>query len=161
MKTFFLRKNTPSSSLSNFFHIQSFLTFCEKNLIIRAEMTFLRNITVWYAFYSKFATFRDFEKNSSFSGKTHLFFQKRPKFRMFWEILLFQSHSTANLLQFGEKIFSHSVAWTNLTMWRERNWQTLGKKTSEMAHLRGRFCFLFLKNMAQNNNVVLKRGDWH
>ena len=37
-------------------------------------------------------------------------------------------------------------------MWRERKWQTSGKKTSEMAHLSGRFCFHILKNMAQNNN---------
>ena len=51
----------------SFSHVQSFLTFCWKNLIIRAEMKFYqlkkkRNITIWYAFCIKFATFRDFEK---------------------------------------------------------------------------------------------------
>ena len=55
-----------------------------------------------------------------------------------------------SLLQFDQKIISRSEAWTNLPMWRERNWQISGKKTSEMAHLRGRFCFHILKNMAQN-----------
>ena len=59
----------------------------------------------------------------------------------------------ANLLQFRQKIISRSVAGTNLPMWRERNWQTSGKKTPEMAHLRGRFCIHILKNMAQNSKV--------
>ena len=59
MKTFFSRKNTPSSYFS---HDQSFLIFCQKNPIIRAEKTFSWNNTKWYAFYSKFANFSDFEK---------------------------------------------------------------------------------------------------
>ena len=41
-------------------------------------------------------------------------------------------------------------------MWRELNWQTSGKKTSEMAHLSGRFCFHIRKNMVQNNNNVIQ-----
>ena len=51
-------------------------------------------------------------------GKTHLFFQKRPKFRKIWEILLFQSHSTANLLQYVQKrektCLCDVMAWTQL-----------------------------------------------
>ena len=37
------------------------------------------------------------------------------------------------LLQIGQKTISLAVAWTNLPKWRERNWQTSGRKTSEMA----------------------------
>ena len=48
-----------------------------KKLIMRAEKTFLRNNTIWYAFYSKFATFMHFEKNLFFFRKTHLFFFKK------------------------------------------------------------------------------------
>ena len=44
-----------------------------------AEMTFLRNDTIWYAFYSKFATFRDIEKIQVFFRKTHLFFQEKTR----------------------------------------------------------------------------------
>ena len=40
--------------------------FLAKNLLIEAEKTFLRNDTIWYAFYSKFATFSDFEKSKTF-----------------------------------------------------------------------------------------------
>ena len=53
------------------------------------------------------------------SKKTYLFSQK-PKFWMFREFLLFQWHSTANLLQFGEKKISRSKTWTNmLLVWRQ------------------------------------------
>ena len=45
-------------------------------------------------------------------------------------------------------------------MWREHNWQTSGKKTSEMAQLSGRFLFHILKNMAQIKKLILKR-QWH
>ena len=51
------------------------------------------------------------------------------------EILLFQSHSEANLLQFdAKKIFT----FRNVNEHRERIWQTSGKKTFQ---LRGRFSF--------------------
>ena len=45
-------------------------------------------------FYSKFATSRDFEKNSIFFRKAHLFFQERPKIRTFREMSLFQSRQS-------------------------------------------------------------------
>ena len=63
-------------------------------------MKFYRTNIIWYAFYGKFATFSDFEIIQVFFEKPIYFFKKRPKFWKFWEILLFQSHSTANLLQF-------------------------------------------------------------
>ena len=60
---------------------------------------------IWYAFYNKFSTNTDFKKNHVFSLEKSLVSFKK-KFPMFWEMLLFQSHSTANLLQFGDKKFS-------------------------------------------------------
>ena len=55
MKTFFFSKKHSF-----------FVMFCyfsnSKKLIIKAEKTFLRNIIFWYTFYSKPATFSDFEK---------------------------------------------------------------------------------------------------
>ena len=59
----------------------------------------LRNVTISVVFDSQFATFSDLKKFKIFFEKPIIFF-KKPKFSTFWEILLFQSHSTANLLQF-------------------------------------------------------------
>ena len=67
----------------NFSNVHSFLIFCQKKLIIRAEKTFFRNNTIWYAFQSKFVTFSEIYKNSIFFEKNHLFFRRRPKFERF------------------------------------------------------------------------------
>ena len=60
----------------------------------------------------------------------------------------------ANLLQFGEKIISRSDVNKNADVGVrcERIWQISGKKTSELEHLRERFCS-HVFNMAQNNYV--------
>ena len=129
-------------------------------------MTLLINNSIWYAFYSKLVTFRDFEKNSRFFSKNPSIFSKDPNF----EILLFQSFdgkSTANLLQFGQKIISRSVAWTNLPMWRERNWQTSGKKKRRKWPIwEEGFAFIFLRiwrkitiflTETHNNSVI---AEW-
>ena len=63
-------------------------------------MTFLRNNTFWYAFYSKFGALSDFEKIIS---KNSYIFSEKKFFLTFWEFLLFESRSTANLLKFIEK----------------------------------------------------------
>ena len=47
---------------SFFSSFKNFLTFCQKNLLIKAEKTFSGNNVIWYAFYSKFPTLSDFEK---------------------------------------------------------------------------------------------------
>ena len=39
-------------------------------------------------------------------------------------------------------------------MWRERNWQTWGKKTPEIAHLRGRFCLNILDKVQDHNEIT-------
>ena len=43
---------------------------------MRAEKTFLSNKTIWYAFYSKYATFIDFEK-ILFYFKKLIYFSKK------------------------------------------------------------------------------------
>ena len=68
-------------------------------------------------------------KNSRFFSKNPSIFFKKPKFWTFWEILLFQSHSTANLLQFVEKNDIHTREQPMLARLRELNWQASGKKT--------------------------------
>ena len=69
-----------------FFNFLIFLTlkifwYFTKNLI-RAEKTFLRNNTIWYACYIKFFTFSDFEEVQIFLEKLIFFFQKKPKFNV-------------------------------------------------------------------------------
>ena len=45
--------------------------------MIRAELKFLGNNSIWYSFYGKFATFRDFEKNQVFFSKNlSIFWEK-------------------------------------------------------------------------------------
>ena len=82
------------------------------------EKTFLRNNIIWCEFYSKFATFTDFEKiqvskktRRFFSKKTIVFFPKKPSFffskkpqiSKILRNLAIQAHSTANFLKFGLK----------------------------------------------------------
>ena len=52
------------------------------------KMEFLRNNIVWYAIYSKFATFSNFEK-IKFFWKNPSMFSKKFNFWTFREILLF------------------------------------------------------------------------
>ena len=81
LKTFFCRKNTPH--IFWFFHLKHFLSFLPKNLIIRAEKTFLKNNSIWYAYYNKCCHLKRFwKKNQVLSKKAHLFF-KKPKFGRF------------------------------------------------------------------------------
>ena len=83
MKMFFLEKHSIFFIFSNFSHVQNFLTFCWKNLIIRVEMLFIWKNTSWYAFFSKFATFRCFEKIQVFFAKPVHFFKKDRIFERF------------------------------------------------------------------------------
>ena len=127
-KTFFPRKKHLFFIIfSNFSNVRIFCFFLlPKNLIMRAEKTFIRNNTIWYEFYSKFATVINFEKKSIFFQKTHLFFQKKThKFWTFWEILLFQQQIWNN---FFKKIDFQTREQPILDHLRKLNWQT-SKKT--------------------------------
>ena len=59
---------------------------------------FLRIKIILYGIYSKLVPFSFYEKKS-------VFFFKKPNFRTFREVLLFQSHCTTNLLQLVIKNF--------------------------------------------------------
>ncbi len=65
-------------------------------------MNVLRSLNFPVAFYSKIASFSDFERIQVFFVKSHLFFLRRKAdFWMFCEILLIHSHSSENLLPVG------------------------------------------------------------
>ena len=68
VENIFSRKKSSSIIFSNFSN-----SLLLKNFIIKAEKTFLRNQTTWYAFYSKSATFNVFEKNQVIENPIHLF----------------------------------------------------------------------------------------
>ena len=62
-------------------------------------MNVLLNFTISVAFYGKLATLSNLKKFTIILGNPiYFFFLKKIKFWTFWESLLFQSHSTANLL---------------------------------------------------------------
>ena len=155
-ETFFL-KDTVFFIFFIFKRIFStFNIFWPKKLVMGSEFAIecvsngnisLRNNTIWYAFYCKFAIFGDFEKLQVFS-KNPCIFLKRPKFGTFWEILPFESHFTANLQQFAEKIFVFGNL-NKICFYRERNWQSSVKKPFR---LRWRFCFHFVNIKAHNNS---------
>ena len=80
----FSSKYSVSSSYFPIFQTKKNFWFFAKNLKIRAENIFLGKNTIWYTFYSKFATFSDFEKiviSSKkpiyFSWKTRILFVLR------------------------------------------------------------------------------------
>ena len=57
----------------------------------------------WARFYTKFATFAEFEKIQIFLKKNPLFlFSKKPKTRTYLRIYSNESQFTANMLQFGD-----------------------------------------------------------
>ena len=92
------KENTFSSSFSLIFPTPKVsCLFCQIYHIMEVEKLFLKNKTICCAFFSKFITFSDFEKIQDFFEKT-VYSLKKHKFRILWEIILFQSHSTANLL---------------------------------------------------------------
>ena len=109
--------------------VQKIYDFLQKKLINRPKKTVLRNNAIWYAFYTKLATFGKFEKVHIFSENSSIF-SERSEFWKLWEVLLFQSRSTAQLanwLPFSQKkFFLRNV--NKLLTWRERILQTWGWK---------------------------------
>ena len=94
-----LFKNMKAFSVETYFSkFKVFWLFWRKQLRCKKK-TFSRNNATWYAFCSKFVifTFPILKKNGLFS-------RKKPNSVRIWKSLLFHSHSTANLLQFGDKI---------------------------------------------------------
>ena len=77
--------------------------FHQKNLTIQVEMTFQEIISIDTHSTSYLPPSAILKQFKVFSRKKHLFYQKKHNFRTFWEILLFQLHSTANLLRSDEK----------------------------------------------------------
>ena len=81
MKAFFSKKYYLQQILIIFPFLKFFLIL-EQILNSFRKKTFSWNSIFWYAFYSKIATFTDFENSSFFEKKNLSFFQsKNPKFR--------------------------------------------------------------------------------
>ena len=120
MKTF-SRKKLSSSNFLIFLTFKGLGFFCQEKphkkggkIIFKTDYRSTANLLP-VAILEKFKLF---SKNLSI-------FSKKSQILKFLRILLFQWHSKANLLQFGQKS-TLSETWTNLPMWRECSWQTLG-----------------------------------
>ena len=128
---FFLeKKHVFFIIFSNFSNVQSFLFFfCQINLIMRAEKTFLRNITILYAFYSKFTTFSDLKK---FFFEKPTYFLKNPNFERFEKIYYFSRILRQICYNSMKKNFDiRTREQSMLARLRGLNWQTSGKKTHQ------------------------------
>ena len=78
-----------------YFFFEKPIYFFKKTQILNVLINFFTLV----AFYGTFATFSDPEKIQYFFSKNpSVFLKKKTNFWTFWEILLFQSHFTANLL---------------------------------------------------------------
>ena len=144
MKVFLSKKKRFLFIMFSSFSNVKILIFSQKNFIERAEKAFLRIHTIWYTFYSKFATLKRFWKISSFSKKLIYFFKKNPKFQTL-------RNPTVSVALYGKfaTIWFKKFIFTNVNEHRECNWQTCGKK---LFLLRGNLCsFHFISNLARNN----------
>ena len=106
------------------------------------------------------------KKKSSFFLKKPIYFSKKSQILNVLRILTIPVAFYSKFPTIWSKKNSRSVAWTNLPMWRERNWQAWGKKTSEIAHLRRRFCFhiLYIAQSKQTDFSLLLMShliDYH
>ena len=135
---------------SNFSSFKVFLIFSQKKNKIG-----LTN-KVESHFYEEIIPFDTLSTLFFFKKKLMYFSKKKPKLGTFWEILLFQLHSTANLLQFGEKN-SHLKMWTNIVF----SMNTIGKQRVKKRTIWvDNFALIFI-NMAQNNKPgVIERQLW-
>ena len=107
----------------------------------------LRILTNSVAFSSKFTTFSNFYEIHVFLQRTKLFWEK-PKVWKFWEILLFQSHSTA--------IFLGLYIFKNVKNFFEKNHLSFEKtpklwtfrESYQFSRILWQICYLwrFLKN---------------
>ena len=145
---FFSKKHSFFIIFSNFSNFKSFLIFCQKkNFIFRAENAFLRNQTIWYACYSKFATLDDFEKESRFLLKKPIyFFRKKTKFFYVLRNLTFWGAFYSKFSTIHSKI-PRSETWMNIV-------NAIGKQRLKNAPFEWKIMLPYFINMAQNNKVA-------
>ena len=102
VKTFFFWESTSSSSYFLIFPFSKIFWFLPKNIIIKAEKAFLRNVAIWYVFTYSTANLPPvaiLKKFKFFLKKKHLFFQKKTQILNVLRNVTFSTHSTANVLQ--------------------------------------------------------------
>ena len=96
-RSVFFEKDSSSAKL------QFFWFFFAKHRSFGGKKTLLWSITTLCAYLSKFATFSLFWKNLVFDQKKpNYFLLEKSSFERIWEMLVFQLHSTANLLYLGD-----------------------------------------------------------
>ena len=86
---------------------------------MRAENLILRNITILYAFYSKFTTLGEFKKVQDFSGKPICFFSKKQTFKLFGNFYYFTRILRHILLPLA--IFKKLIFFQRTHLFFERN----------------------------------------
>ena len=120
--------------LHKFFYIsniQNFLIFLFKKLHNSGGKGILPNI-IWYAIYSKFATFDDVEKIQSYPQK-NIYFFKKPSLVQIWKLLQFQSHFTASFVYFGLKNSTSESYIRNVFNRQEKKCTSLSRFLSQKA----------------------------
>ena len=111
------------------FPFQKFPVFFQNTLYFGRGKAFLRNIFFYTHSTSNLLLFPDLLKKPNFSNINPSF-----SLNMFscvvgsWKTLLFQSHSTANLLHFGHEEFSKPKKLKSVQIVQSCNWQVNAKK---------------------------------
>ena len=100
---------------------------------MRAENTFLRNVTILYAFYSKLTTFSNFQKKTQdFFSKNPYIFLKNQNFECFEKFYYFSPilrRICYNLIK--RKFDLQTGEQSMLARLRELNWEISVKKTDQ------------------------------
>ena len=138
MKAFFSNKLFFIMFFS-FFQSQKLFDFFSKKPTIKVERHFFWNTIIWYAFYSKFAIFSDFEKIKFCLENTRFF---KWNLWTFWEVLLLQSHSTdSNWQQFGDRKFWNSKnPRSDLIHWQVSVWAKNNNTICRCVFWKGAIC---------------------
>ena len=120
--------------------------------------TELENITIWYAFYKKTATYRDFVEFQGIFLKKSSVSPKNTLILNVLKILLFQSHSTASVPNFGgEKYNEQKRDWTSWTQtanitYKKKTFSLMGKFRSLNIKYFAKYSFSFAINRVSQND---------
>ena len=150
-KRFFLKRICFFIIFSNFSNFNFFLIFAKKTSKIRWKNIFKKKISFETHSRKNLPPVAILKNSKIFFKKKPIYFSKKPQFLNVLRIL---SISVAFYGKFATMWWKNNFTFRSeqkCRCWRKGNCQTSGKKTSEIPHLRGRFCFhIFI--MVQNYN---------
>ena len=104
-------------------------TFKKSQILFRKTLIFFwklqvrnawRGVTTSVAFYCELATFSDFGIIPKSFSENQFNFTKQTKTWTFWDILLFQSHSTSNLLLLKLSRYAKIVFEKPIFLWEKK-----------------------------------------